>query len=224
MEWSDEHDIIMLKEMVSREIFSFKKGSPDRGKTWESIQGFLNQIENPKFQIKDKRGVRDRWNILQGKFKKRMRKEEAATSIECEEMSEKDTIIEQLTEQERSFQAKEKSTVKEKEAAESVRKKAMERMKDSKKKASQDSGLEPGLAAGGKKSRKSATEVVEFLKEKAKNEQTQWQEEMELRRKEREENAKQQQGVLELMQRQGEAQQQISQALLVLIQKAYGTV
>ena len=148
MEWSDEHDIIMLKEMVSREIFSFKKGSPDRGKTWESIQGFLNQIENPKFQIKDKRGVRNRWNILQGKFKKRMREEEAATGIECEEMSEKDTIIEQLTEQERSFQAKEKSTVKDKEAAESVRKKAMERMKDSKKKASQDSGLEPGLAAG----------------------------------------------------------------------------
>ena len=89
--------------------------------------GKLNQIENPKFQIKDKRGVRDRWNILQGKFKKRMREEEAATGIECEEMSEKDTIIEQLTEQERSFQAKEKSTVKEKEAAESVRKKAIHR-------------------------------------------------------------------------------------------------
>ena len=52
------------------------------------------------------------------------------------------------------------------------------------------------------------------------NEQTQWQEDMELRRKKREENAKQQQGVLELMHRQGEAQQQISQALLVLIQKA----
>ena len=61
-------------------------------------------------------------------------------------------IIEQLTEQERSFQVKEKSTVKEKEAAESVRKKAMERMRDLKKNASQDSGLEPGLAAGGKKS------------------------------------------------------------------------
>ena len=87
---------------------------------------------------------------MQGKFKKRMREEEAATGIECEEMSEKDTIIEQLTEQERSFQAKKKSTVKEKEAAESVREKAMERMKDSKKKASRDSDLEPGLAAGGK--------------------------------------------------------------------------
>ena len=84
--------------MISREIFSFKKGSPDRGKTWESIQEFLNQMENPKFQIKEKRGVWDRWNILQGKFLKRMREQEAASGIECEELSEKDTLIEELSE------------------------------------------------------------------------------------------------------------------------------
>ena len=176
--------------MISREIFSFKKGSPDRGKTWESIQEFLNEIENPKFQIKEKRGVRDRWNILQGKYMKRMREEEAASGIECEELSEKDTLIEELTEKERSFQVKEKNTVKEKEAAESVKRKAMGGMKDSKKKTSQDSGLDPGLAAGGERSRKTSTEVVEFLKEKGKYEQNQRQEEMELRRKEMEENAK----------------------------------
>ena len=87
MEWSEEHDIILLREMISREIFSFKKRSPDRGKTRESIQEFLNQMENPKFHIKEKRGVRDRWNILQGKFLKRMREEEAASGIECEELS-----------------------------------------------------------------------------------------------------------------------------------------
>ena len=45
----------------------------------ENIQEFLNQVENPNFQIKEKRGVRDRWNILQTKFKKRMREEEAAS-------------------------------------------------------------------------------------------------------------------------------------------------
>ena len=168
-------------------------------------------MENPKFHIKEKRGVRDRWNILQGKFLKRMREEEAASGIECEELSEKDTLIEELSERERSFQVKEKNTAKDKEAAESVRRKAMERMKDSKRKTSQDSDLDPGLAAGGKKSRKTATEVVDFLKEKAKCEQTQRQQEMELRRKELEENAKQERGVLEVMQRQSEAQQQINQ-------------
>ena len=120
--------------------------------------------------------------------------------------------------------------MKDKEATESVRRKAMERMKDSKKKASQDSGLELGLAAGGKNSRKSAIEVVEFFKEKAKCELTQRQEEMELRRKEIEEHAKQHQSFLEVMERQQQAQeqaqQQINQALLVLKQKVInsGTV
>lgn len=46
-ELSDERDLILLKEMISREIFSSKKESPDRGKAWESIQEFLNQKENP---------------------------------------------------------------------------------------------------------------------------------------------------------------------------------
>ena len=138
MEWSEKHDIILLREMLSREIFSFKKGSPDRGKTWESIQEFLNQMENPKFHIKEKRGVRDRWNILQGKFLKRMmEEEEAASGIECEELYEKDTLIEEFSERERSFQVKEKNTANDIEAAESVGRKAMERMKDSKRKTSQ---------------------------------------------------------------------------------------
>ena len=67
-----------------------------------------------------------------------MREEEAASGIECEELSEKDTLIEELHvyERERSFQVKEKNTAKDKEAAESVRRKAMERMKDSKRKTS----------------------------------------------------------------------------------------
>ena len=166
MEWSEEHDIILLREMISREIFSFKKGSPDRGKTWESIQEFLNQMENPKFHIKEKRGVRDRWNVLQGKFLKRMREEEAASGIECEELSEKDTLIEELSEREQSFQVKEKNTAKDKEAAESVRRKAMERMKDSKRKTTQDSDLDPGLAAGGKKITKNCYRGRRFLEGK----------------------------------------------------------
>lgn len=47
-----------------------------------------------------------------------MREEEAASAIKCEELSENNTSIGALTEKERSFQAKEKSTAKDKEAAE----------------------------------------------------------------------------------------------------------
>ncbi|CAH3141186.1 unnamed protein product [Pocillopora meandrina] len=56
MEWTDDHDILLLREMIASELFQFKKGSPDRGKSWESIQERLNKLDNPKFMIKEKRG------------------------------------------------------------------------------------------------------------------------------------------------------------------------
>lgn len=66
MEWSDQHDISLSTEMISQEIFSSKKGISSKGKTWESIQVLLMQIENPKLQIKEKLGVRNGWDIVQG--------------------------------------------------------------------------------------------------------------------------------------------------------------
>lgn len=51
MEWTDDHDILLLREMIASELFQFKKGSADRGKIWESIQERLNKLDNPKFMI-----------------------------------------------------------------------------------------------------------------------------------------------------------------------------
>ena len=59
MEWTDEHNILLLCEMIARELFQFKKGSPDHGKIWKSIQERLNKLDNPKCMIKEKRRVRD---------------------------------------------------------------------------------------------------------------------------------------------------------------------
>ena len=56
--------------MIASDLFQFKKGSPDGGKIWESIEERLNKLDNPKFMLKEKRGVRDRWNLLQAKFKR----------------------------------------------------------------------------------------------------------------------------------------------------------
>jgi len=159
MEWTDEHDVLLLREMIVSEIVTFKKGSPDRGKIWESIYDQLNKIESPKFVIKEKRGVRDRWNLLQAKFKKRMQEEEKASGIDCE-MSERDVLIEELCEKEESLSANEKKKASDKIAAEAIRKKAMERM-STKRKAStstdttassdRDSASVSGLTEGGKK-------------------------------------------------------------------------
>ena len=58
MERTDEHDVLMLREMVVSDVFSFKKGSVSRGDAWDSIAEKLNQIDSPQFRIKDKRSVR----------------------------------------------------------------------------------------------------------------------------------------------------------------------
>ena len=131
MIWTDDHDILLLREMIASELFQFKKGSPDRGKIWESIQERLNKLDNPKFVIKEKRGVRDRWNLLQARFKRMQREELQASGIDCE-LSEKDALIEELCEKEDSFSAKDKKKSDDKEAAEEIRKKAMERMSSKK--------------------------------------------------------------------------------------------
>jgi len=55
------------------------------------------------------------------------REELQASGIDCE-LSEKDSLIEVLCEQENSFSTKERKKSDDKEAAEEVRKKAMERM------------------------------------------------------------------------------------------------
>lgn len=119
--------------MIASDLFQFKKGSPDRGKIWESIQERLNKLDHPKFTIKEKRGVRDRWNLLQAKFKRIQLEELQSSGIDCV-LSEKDALIEEFCEKEDSFSAKDKKKSDDKEAAEEIRKKAMERMASKKKK------------------------------------------------------------------------------------------
>ena len=82
--------------------------------------------------IEKKRGVRDRWNLLQAKFKRMQREELQASGIDCE-LSEKDALIEELCEKENSFSAKDKKKSDDKEVVEEIRKKAMERMTSKKK-------------------------------------------------------------------------------------------
>lgn len=45
MAWSQEHDILFLREMVASDIFmykKYKKGSVDRGEVWDDMVDRLN--------------------------------------------------------------------------------------------------------------------------------------------------------------------------------------
>ena len=158
--------------------------------------------------IKEKKGVRDRWNLLQVKFKRMQREELQDSGIDCE-LSEKDALIEELCEKEDSFSAKDKKKSDDKEAAEEIRKKAMERMK---RKSTESAG------GSAKKSRRSGGDAVEFLKEKAQSEYSIRQQELELQRKEQEARARQQELQIELLRKQTEQKVQISQALMTMMQ------
>ena len=70
--------------------------------------------------------------LLQAKFKRIQLEELQSSGIDCV-LSEKDALIEEFCEKEDSFSAKDKKKSDDKEAAEEIRKKAMERMASKKK-------------------------------------------------------------------------------------------
>ena len=166
MEWSEEHDVLFLREMVARNVFGTKKGSPAPGLAWEAIVDSLNEIHSPKFQLKDKKAVRERWNLLRETFSKKMSEEEKASGISVEELTEKESLIEELVDREDTIHAKAESAskqqLKDNETAEDIRKKAMERLKETKKRNSDEGGASPKR----RKSRR-AEPLVDFLREKA---------------------------------------------------------
>ena len=231
MEWTNEHDIQLLIEMRASQLFTFKKGSPERGRIWDEITETLNSVRTLKFCIKDKRGVRDRWNLLQGRFRRKRRAEEGASGVEVEEPTPKDVLIEELCELEDAALQSVATKQQDKKAAEDTRRKAMERLGETKKRKKEEGELPE------KKTRKSTTDAVGFLSEKMKLEQAFHQEELALKRKEQDilsqtqqHNQQQQQLLLQQMQEQNrrmqamheqslQQQQQQNQMLMSLLQK-----
>ena len=205
MEWTPQHDRALLDEMSVSEVFQYKKGTPERGQVWDSIAANLNAVEYPKFKVL-KRSCRDRWTLLRGKYQKKMTNEIKASGIDVE-VNEIDSIIEELIGKEDaavSTGGKDKKKVEEeKKAAEQIRKKAMERLGESSKRCGADGEVEVK-----KKKRKSSSEAVEFLREKAKLDHSLREEELQLRKD-------RQSQTLVLLQQQ----QQMNEVLLSLMEK-----
>ena len=147
--------MIMCREVLVSELFNFKPRSPERGKVWEKIAQELNAIEKPKFRV-TARAVRNSYSLLITKHAQKLRKEEKASGIEVE-TSELDNLLEEIIEREKNAKAKiesqdmdkNKKAEKEKATAEGVRKQAMERMGDTKKR--ENSNDESGIANGKKR-------------------------------------------------------------------------
>lgn len=205
MEWTKKHDRALLDEITVSDLFQYKKGTPERGQVWDSIADNLNAMDYPKFKVA-KRSCRDRWTLLRTKYKRRMSEELQASGIDAE-VSESDTIIEDLIGKEDaavdSGKDGKKKAEADKKAAEEIRTKAMERFGQSSKRNGDDEG-----EGAKKKKRKSGSDAVEFLREKAKLDHSLKEEELQLRKE-------QQSQTLLLLQQQ----QQMNQAFLSLVDK-----
>lgn len=71
MIWTDKHDVLLCREILSKNPFASKKSSPQRGQLWLEVAENLAQIKEPNFKTDlDRRAVRDRYNLLLSKLRK----------------------------------------------------------------------------------------------------------------------------------------------------------
>ncbi|XP_058968481.2 mRNA export factor GLE1-like [Pocillopora verrucosa] len=126
--------------MLCREILvvdpftGTKKGTVARGTRWEEVAKNLNKIQQIYFKV-DKRAVQDRYNLLSKELRNKLKREEKESGIETD-MTEVEMALEELIEKEDAAETEQKVVENQKkvkdsqdrENAESVQKKAMERL------------------------------------------------------------------------------------------------
>jgi hypothetical protein len=177
----------------------------------------LNDCQFPVFNV-DKRGVRDHIGNIQNRHKKKIKAEEKATGIAPDEPSDLDDSLEQIIALEESSEAEVQDASAEKKAklekdkakAEDIRLKAMEKLSNTKKRASEDE------FEGSKSTRKrrSGADGIAYLSERAGLNYELKEKELELKREEKEIGRKQ----LEASVQQQFQQQQQQTAMMTLLQ------
>ena len=104
MHWLNEHDLILVGEVLLFEPWRYRQGSVERGNVWRSISEALNAMEQPLFKDNE-RSTRDSLILLIKKFKRNNNEEKRASCIEVEEEGQLDKgprdIVELLDDSER---------------------------------------------------------------------------------------------------------------------------
>ena len=153
--------MLLCREILVVEPFRFKAGTKERGQAWDKVASVLNLVEGLHFVV-DQRGVRERYANFERNFKRKMVAEERASGISPDK-TELDEAIENIMErregaEEEIAQRAESTAVvmeKERETAESVRKRSMERLAETREN-----------QRNAKKKRNSGEETLDFMKDK----------------------------------------------------------
>ena len=219
MNWREEHCVMLIREILLYEPWKYKHGSVERGQVWKRNAESLCALEEPIFRVDD-RSVRDKYNLLVKKFRKKENSERRESGIAPEEESEVDKglrdIIEQFEESYNIHQAdtfaKTQKMENETAEAEELRQASLESFGETQKKKSLDEDEE---TVDKRRKRSTGSETITYLREKGNVEAELRKQELDLRRKELETQAQSQQQIQSLMQQQ----QQMDSVMLQVLSK-----
>ena len=108
MFWTERHDTILCREILIHNPFQNKKSSIQRGQVWKNIAEQLVTVKEVRFKADlDQRAVRDRYNLLANKLRRKLKDEEKASGIETD-MTELEAALEDLIEREDQSDAQHK--------------------------------------------------------------------------------------------------------------------
>ena len=105
MDWTNQHDIALCREVLVVNPFQAKKKTIQRAKHWQTVANNLVVLDYPRFKsILSKRSVQDRCMLLCDKHRKKMRAELGATGIssphtELDDLNEEIIQKEELSEE-----------------------------------------------------------------------------------------------------------------------------
>lgn len=94
MNWTEDKDILLLKEMGGQGIFHYKAGSRERGAVWQVIASNLN-CHKDLFEV-TARGVRDQFTLLSRQHKSKTSRELKGSGTGGEELTEYEILIEDM--------------------------------------------------------------------------------------------------------------------------------
>ena len=145
MVWSNAKDLHLLKQIAAEGVLTHKQISKERGTKWQKV---ADNISVSVGHDLTSRAARDRYNMVAKKYRARMAREERATGEGGEEMTENESLLEELIEiedeterqMENENEAKNKRIDQERVQALEMRERAMERLGQTRKRVGEASG------------------------------------------------------------------------------------
>lgn len=161
--WKENHEVLLLREVLTYEPYQYRVGSKERGAAWTAIAANLEELGMKVNQ----RSVRERFGRMLTSFKQKEAAEKRASGVEVE-FTERDKalldICERMSEFEEAVEQERAKEKRDRETADEMRKRATERLGETNKRRMSDEGDDGGQTTPEGK-RKKNNAIVEVLKE-----------------------------------------------------------